>query len=81
MKIFVQFGTGYCGEEGAEVFQCDGDDNMIESWCQDIAFDNSSMFGRDSEEDEQDCWWEWEEYSAEKHDMYRAGGGSFKEDF
>ena len=80
--IFVQYGTGHVGEDWAEVFEVHPheSDTHIELNCQDIAFDWAASYGRETSEDQEDCWWDWEDYSPEEHDQYRGSGGSFKED-
>lgn len=78
--IFIQHGTGYCGEDDATVVDFDPfvKDNEIESVCQNIATEWAESFDH---EDSDDIWWVWEDYVPEEHDMYRPGGGSFLEDF
>lgn len=80
--IFVRYGTGHVGEDWAEVFEVESNstDDFIEQCCEEVTFDWCSSFGRDTVEDQEDAWWDWEDYSPEKHDMYRGGGGSFEED-
>jgi hypothetical protein len=79
-KIFVQFDTGYCGEDGAEVWELDDtvSDIVIDADVQSAAYDWALQWDHSPEEDY--CEWAdvqdrvegyWEDYDAEKHEgMY-----------
>jgi len=54
-----------------EVIDTDSDDDTMEAYEEDP---ESYILTEDVEV-------AWEDYSPEKHDMFRAGGGSFEEDF
>lgn len=80
-KIFMKFYTGYCGEEGADMWEVEDDttDREIDEMVGEAATDHAMAYGR---EDDEDCYGIegcWEDYVPAKHDMYCPGGGSFED--
>lgn len=71
-KLFVQFETGYCGEEGAEIleFSTEDSDSLIDKEVWYLAIQHAEMYGHEDEEDMQNVEGWWEDYIPEKHDDY-----------
>lgn len=93
--VFFKASCGV-GMEDTSVHNCVGmTDEELSTKAWELAVDCANSFGQyvdndydfDDEEDTGYCFTEndlnyyWEEYVPEKHDMKRAGGGSFLEEF
>ena len=93
-KLIATLYTGYCGSDGHEAFAVE--DGTSESEISEdlywMAVQHAESYGiypyPECEEDmDEDTEYtssieaSWEEYDPEKHDRYRAGGGSFESDF
>lgn len=85
-KIIAFYEGPYVGTSSNSAFlvPADLDDNGILDWILDWAWDEHERWAEPEDEDGlEDCGPDvhWEDYDAEKHDKYRAGGGSFEDDF
>lgn len=84
-KLFCKYHTGYCGEDGCELveFPEDMTTDQIDEEVYWAAVEHASQYGHEmcSEDcDDEECEMEhpgnsniegsWEDYNAEKHDMY-----------
>ena len=94
--VFFKVGPGPT-MMAADVFDCEGmTDEQIDSHAYWLATEQADSYGDFVPEDderlndendpgpyftESDLDYFWEDYVPEKHDMYRAGGGSFMDDF
>lgn len=80
-KIFMKFYTGYCGEDGVDVWEVEDDDTDrdIDEMVNEAAIDHAMAYGREDEDDYYGIEGWWEDYEPEKHDMYCPGGGSFED--
>lgn len=81
--------------QAAKVLDCYGlTDEEIDTMAWELSVNNAEMYGDFIVEDDEyldsddqgryftdsDLGYTWEDYDPEKHDMYRAGGGSFMDD-
>ena len=94
-KLIATLYTGYCGSDGHEAFAVeDGtSESEINEIVYDMALNHAEKYGyypypdndEDLDEENDDYSWgiegAWEDYVPEQHDRYRAGGGSFENDF
>lgn len=93
-KLIAHFYTGFCGSDArvAVTFEDGVSDEEISEDLYWMAVQHAESYGiypyPECEEDmDEDTEYtssieaSWEEYDPEKHDRYRAGGGSFESDF
>lgn len=95
-KIILQGSGKYVGMDFAEALLVPDDTTIeqLDEYAWEAAVASADMYGyylvEDYSEDEDASEYEvtgddlcgsWEDYDPEKHDMLRAGGGSFEDDF
>lgn len=94
-KLIATLYTGYCGSDGHAAFSVEDDasEDEINQIVYEMALEHACSYGHypypedDDDLDEENDGYSygiegaWEDYVSEKHDRYRAGGGSFEGDF
>ena len=79
--------TGYCGEDCHDAFAVDDNtsEDEINNLCYDMCIEHAESYGHyvglDENGWEYEPEYDWWYYKGAEDDMYRAGGGSFEEDF
>lgn len=86
-KIIAFYSGPYAGTDACSAFLVPASlsEGGVIDWIADWAWNEHEQWVEYNEdedyiEDEGPDYW-FEDYEAEKHDMHRAGGGSFEEDF
>lgn len=88
MRIFFEYSTGYCGEEGCEALEVEEGttQEQLDDYAYELAVGNAESYGRyrcdcddeDCEDEHSDCIeGSWSIFDAEKHDQLKPGGGSW----
>jgi len=90
--LIVHMYTGYCGSDGYDILVVPegADDQYIDAEAYQMAVQNAENYGyevgADYHEEGEDysadmIEYDWEDYSPDKHDQHRSGGGSFADEF